>query len=220
MSTYHTLTDFLTNAPDQLNALAPGGSHEVGFREKLFAGYIQDDWRARSNLTVNLGLRYEMTTRPTDANKVPGYTCRGLHGSHCGIPGNYQSVELHAEPHGLRTSGRRQSHPPQSDHQELRTAHRACMGSVQERQNRGAGGLWHVRRAAAALRVWIEHGRNRALSDHRSSQGSDAGIGNQSQRQFQSHSTSATALSTPTPSVPMFSTGISTSSGSLPRTSP
>src|SRR5579864_4941624 len=47
MSTYHTLNDFLTNAPDQLNALAPGGSHEVGFREKLFAGYIQDDWRAR-----------------------------------------------------------------------------------------------------------------------------------------------------------------------------
>src|ERR1700756_4072434 len=77
MSTYHTLNDFLTNAPDQLNALAPGGSHEVGFREKLFAGYIQDDWRARSNLTVNLGLRYEMTTRPTDANKVPGYTVAG-----------------------------------------------------------------------------------------------------------------------------------------------
>jgi hypothetical protein len=77
MSTYHTLNDFLTNAPDQLNALAPGGSHEVGFRQKLFAGYIQDDWRARSNLTVNLGLRYEMTTRPTDANKVPGYTVAG-----------------------------------------------------------------------------------------------------------------------------------------------
>jgi len=77
MNTYRHLTDFLHNAPDQLNALAPGGSHEVGFREKLFAGYIQDDWRARSNLTVNLGLRYEMTTRPTDANKVPGYTVAG-----------------------------------------------------------------------------------------------------------------------------------------------
>lgn len=77
MNTYHTLADFLSNAPDQLNALAPGGSHEVGFREKLFAGYIQDDWRAQPNLTVNLGLRYEMTTRPTDANKVPGYTIAG-----------------------------------------------------------------------------------------------------------------------------------------------
>ncbi len=73
MNTY-SLSDFLSNAPDKLNALAPGGSHEVGFREKLFAGYIQDDWRARPNLTINLGLRYEATTTPKDANKVPGYT--------------------------------------------------------------------------------------------------------------------------------------------------
>jgi outer membrane receptor protein involved in Fe transport len=77
MNTYASLDAFLTNAGDQLNALAPGGSHEVGFREKMFAGYIQDDWRARPNLTVNLGLRYETTTRPTDANRVPGYTVAG-----------------------------------------------------------------------------------------------------------------------------------------------
>ncbi len=76
MSTYK-LAGFLTNAPKQLNALAPGGSHEVGFRQSLFAGYIQDDWRLRPNLTVNLGLRYEMTTRPMDANRVPGYTVNG-----------------------------------------------------------------------------------------------------------------------------------------------
>jgi outer membrane receptor protein involved in Fe transport len=77
MNTYPSLAAFLSNAPDQLNALAPGGSHEVGFRQSLFAGYIQDDWRARKTLTVNLGLRYEMTTRPTDANQVPGYTIPG-----------------------------------------------------------------------------------------------------------------------------------------------
>ena len=77
MNTYRTLAAFLSNAPDQLNALAPGGSHEVGFRQSLFAGYIQDDWRARKTLTVNLGLRYEMTTKPTDANQVPGYTIPG-----------------------------------------------------------------------------------------------------------------------------------------------
>jgi outer membrane receptor protein involved in Fe transport len=77
MSTYSSLAAFLSNTPDKLNALAPGGSHEVGFRQSLFAGYLQDDWRMRPNLTVNLGLRYEMTTRPKDANTVPGYTVAG-----------------------------------------------------------------------------------------------------------------------------------------------
>jgi hypothetical protein len=68
MNTYKSISNFLNNAPDRLNALAPGGSNEVAIRESLFAGYIQDDWRARPNLTLNLGLRYEFTTLPKDAN--------------------------------------------------------------------------------------------------------------------------------------------------------
>ena len=77
MNTYQSLANFLSNKADQLNALAPGGSSTVGLRENLFAGYVQDDWRAKKNLTVNLGLRYEMTTRPTDSHTVPGYTVNG-----------------------------------------------------------------------------------------------------------------------------------------------
>jgi len=73
----YTLAKFLSNAPNKLNALAPGGSHQVAFRENLFAAYFQDDWHIRKNLTLNLGLRYEATTRPTDANTVPSYTVNG-----------------------------------------------------------------------------------------------------------------------------------------------
>ena len=76
-NSYPSLAAFLSNAPIKLNALAPGGSHEVGFRESLFAGYVHDDWRVRPNLTVNIGLRYEMTTRPTNSTTVPGYTVSG-----------------------------------------------------------------------------------------------------------------------------------------------
>ena len=58
----------LTNTPHRLNALAPGGSNEVAIRESLFAGYVQDDWRLRPNLSINMGVRYEFTTLPKDAN--------------------------------------------------------------------------------------------------------------------------------------------------------
>jgi hypothetical protein len=68
MNNYGSIAALLSNAPDQLNALAPGGSNEVAIRESLFAGYVQDDWRARPNLTLNIGLRYEFTTLPKDAN--------------------------------------------------------------------------------------------------------------------------------------------------------
>jgi hypothetical protein len=84
MNAYKTIDDLLNNVPNKLNALAPGGSHEVAIRESLLAGYLQDDWRARPNLTLNLGIRYEFTTLPIDAgNNIQEITTL----ANCATPG-------------------------------------------------------------------------------------------------------------------------------------
>src|SRR5579872_4784434 len=63
--TFKTLSDFLTNQPHKFTA-AQSANPAVGLRQTLFGLYVQDDWRARPNLTLNLGLRWEMTTVPTE----------------------------------------------------------------------------------------------------------------------------------------------------------
>ncbi|HTS30058.1 MAG TPA: TonB-dependent receptor [Bryobacteraceae bacterium] len=61
---YSTLELFLTDqAPDVLGERSAGAtSYPVGFLQ--YAGYANDDIRLRSNLTLNLGVRYEYATVP------------------------------------------------------------------------------------------------------------------------------------------------------------
>ena len=64
--TFPSLTAFLTNQPSRFGAGFVSTLTRRGLRQTLFGAYLQDDWRARPNLTLNLGLRWEMTTVPTE----------------------------------------------------------------------------------------------------------------------------------------------------------
>ena len=67
--TFPTLERFLTGTPSTVEFVLPGKLDPVrGYRQWLFAFFAQDDVRLKSNLTMNLGLRYEFITVPTEVN--------------------------------------------------------------------------------------------------------------------------------------------------------
>jgi hypothetical protein len=64
---FNSLSDFLQNKPAtfqfQLENATPRG-----LRQSVYAGYAEDDMHMRRNLTVNIGVRYEMSTVPYEVH--------------------------------------------------------------------------------------------------------------------------------------------------------
>jgi hypothetical protein len=65
---FGTMANFLRNVPSRFGALYPQSDTRRSMRETLIGGYIQDDLRLTNTLTLNLGLRYEMMTIPTEVD--------------------------------------------------------------------------------------------------------------------------------------------------------
>ena len=61
------VADFLLGLPQQVQQGNGGGGNKY-LRNTLYGIFLQDNWRKSKNLTLNMGLRYELTTARTTNN--------------------------------------------------------------------------------------------------------------------------------------------------------
>jgi hypothetical protein len=82
---FGSMQALLTNHPSKIRITPPGSLTERSMRQSIVGAYLQDDWRFRPSLMLNLGLRYEMSTVPFDTQ---GQTTNLYNltdsGPHCG----------------------------------------------------------------------------------------------------------------------------------------
>lgn len=62
------LADFLLGMPDEFRSMLPGAETRRDIRQSMFGFYIQDDYQVRPGLTLNMGVRYEPITDPSETH--------------------------------------------------------------------------------------------------------------------------------------------------------
>jgi carboxypeptidase family protein/TonB-dependent receptor-like protein len=66
---FSTMENFLLGVPRRFEVMLPGGDDPVrDLRQHLMGAYFQDNWQARQDITLNMGLRYEFASVPTEVD--------------------------------------------------------------------------------------------------------------------------------------------------------
>jgi hypothetical protein len=65
---FTSLANFLQGITRNFDIMLPGSDSVRGWRQNLFAGFVQDDWRWHARLSVALGVRYETYSTPVEVN--------------------------------------------------------------------------------------------------------------------------------------------------------